>query len=254
MEQKRRLTTDMMEKMLDEVAQFSIDLAEDPTLPHLGIKYLQKLTSTCRSYSNRVQYYMTEVKRHENKLRIDIKTLELDLDMRIKVMLSDDVTVRQQSSIGDRHAMAVSKLPDEHKLLSEMQVELLDAEENYKLLKSKHGELVRTSNDIKSQRNMVKDDMLARLGGGDGYDKPQTGRDGSIPDGLPPPVAAKVDPTDLLDPNSQSVEFPPPIDSQHAEMMADFLSSHPRKEAKSEPAKEPQVKINSGLAVEDLLI
>ena len=219
------LTADMMEQMLDEIAQYSLDLEEDPTQIHLGIPYLQKILAKCRQYTNRVQYYMQRVKRCENRLRSEIKILELDLDFKVKEKLADDQLVRKQSSIEDRRALAITMLSVEYHQLAEKQVALQEVEECYKIIKGKHMELQRTSNDIKTQRNLVKDDMLARLGGHEGYLKPQVSQDKSVPEGLPPPVERRPDPTDLLaGVRSPSPVFePPPLEDSLKELMADFL-------------------------------
>ena len=223
-----RLTSEMMEAMLDEIAQYSIDLEEDPTQVHLGIPYLQRVLAKCRQYTNRVQYYMQRTKRYENRLRSEIKILELDLDFKMKEKLADDALVRKQPSIEDRKALATTMLADEHRSLANLQVELQDVEETYKIIKAKHMELQRTSNDIKTQRNLVKDDMLARLGGHEGYVKPQVAQDKSVPEGLPPPVEVRPDPKDLLggvQPGRDRQFDPPPLDSSLQGLMDDFLNN-----------------------------
>ena len=224
-----KLTSEMMEQILDEIAVYSIELEEDPTQIHLGIPYLQRVLARSRSYVNRTQFYMQKVKRYENRLRSEIKILELDLDFKVKEKLADDALVRKQSSIEDRRALAITMLSEEYHNLASKQVELQDVEECFKIIKAKHQELQRTSNDIKTQRNLVKDDMLARLSGGEGYTKPQTGQDRSIPEGLPPPVAARIDPRDILDDSKRPEDMPKPLDGEHASMIADFLNRNPEK-------------------------
>ncbi len=195
---KDALDADMLDKILDEIANYSIDLEEDPTHPTLGNAYLQKVLALCRTYSNRVQYYMQKVKRYENRLRSEVKIRELSLDLKTKDLLADDAIVRKQPSIEDRKAVASAMLRDDHLELADLQSKVHDVEDTYKIIKSKHVELQKTANDIKTQRMLVKDDMLARLGGMEGYVKPQTFPDKSFPNSLPPPVAARIEMPDIL--------------------------------------------------------
>ena len=221
------LTPQMMESILDEIAGYAIDLEEDPTRPGLGLPYILQILAKCRTYSNRVQFYMQKVKRYENRLRADIKTYELDLDFKMKMKLADDALVRKQPSIEDRKALASTMLSDEFHNLAELQVTLQDVEETFKLIKSKHLELQRTSNDIKTQRNIVKDNMLAILGGGDGYSNPQVNQDGTIPNGLTQPVTSRIDPSDILDDTKRPEDMIKPLDAAHAQMLADYYNEIP---------------------------
>lgn len=234
-----KVDSQLMERILEEIATYSVDLEEDPTQIHLGIPYLQRVLAKCRAYSNRVQFYMQKVKRYENRLRSELKILELDLDFKMKEKLADDQLVRKQPSIEDRKALAATMLATEHKHLAELQVEIQEVEETYKIIKAKHLELQRTSNDIKTQRNLVKDDMLARLGGGEGYVRPQTGQDRAVPEGLPPPVEVRPDPKDLLAGVKEgpgTVSAAPPLEDSLKELMDDFLSGKPKAAAVRDPA------------------
>ena len=219
------LTPQMMEAMLEEIAAYSIDLEEDPTLPTLGLAYLQRVVAQCRSFSNRVQFYMQKVKRYEIRLRSELKLLELDLEMKMAEKLADDQLVRKQSSIEDRRAVAMTMLAAEHKQIAEIKVQIQDVEETHKIIKMKHQELLRTSSDIKTQRNLVKDDMLARLGGHEGYLKPQTGKDRGVPDGLPPPVSARIDPVDILETAPAAKQMAGPASDRSA--ISSFLNGEP---------------------------
>jgi hypothetical protein len=92
----------------------------------------------------------------------------------------------------------------------------------------KHQDLVRTNADVKSQRQLVKDDMESRLAGKQGYDRPQVRQDGSIVGILPPPVnVGKIDPRDLLDPEKRPDYMPEPVDEIHAQQIAEFFESKP---------------------------
>lgn len=233
----QRFTKEQLDAILAEVAGFSIDLEDDPTLPHLGTRYLQKAIASCRNFTNRVTFYIQSMTRMERELIRDLKIAEMDLDFKMQEKLADDAVVRKQPSIEDRKALAASLLKDEQKRVADLRIDLLDLQESIKIAKFKHGELQRTSNDIKTQRALVKDDMQARLGGGGGYDKPQIGQDKSVQGGLPPPVSTEpIDPKDILDPNKRPEDLPEPVDEAHAKQIAAFFSGH-RNGARPAPAE-----------------
>ena len=215
-----------MDKILEEIAAYEVKLEDDPTLPSLGTKYLQRVLSQCRGYSNRVTFYHQELSREEKRLKIELKIAEMDLEFKTKEMLADDVTVRQQPSIADREALAAMQLKAEHGNVSRLRVEMMDVQETLKLVKFKHSELQRTSQDIRMQRMLVKDDFEARMSGGEGYVKPQSGQDRTVGGGMPAPVPREpIDPKDLLDASKRPDDMPPPIDSAHASMIADFFGA-----------------------------
>ena len=211
-----------IQQMLDEVAPFEIELEADPTQPHLGTKYLQETLSRCRSYLNRVQYYMGITRMYERTLRVHVHELELNIDFKMKEYLADDAIVRQQPSIEDRRALAAMNLKAEHAELNALKADLLDVEESVKLLKHKYDHLRATSNDIKMQRHLVKDDMDSRLRDEEGYDTPQTNKDKTVPKGLKAPVTADdLNPVDLLTEDA----VPEKITSIPATASVDSLSS-----------------------------
>jgi hypothetical protein len=226
------LSKETMDQILEEVASYSVQLEEDPTLPHLGTKYLQKILAQCRNYMNRVQHYLQLSMRAERSLLTEIKHSELDLDFKVKEKLSEDVIVRQQRSLEDRKATAEHLLSVEAEALREKRVKLVDVQETVKLLKFKYSDLQRTNNDIKMQRNMVKDDKFSRLGGDEGFDKPQVKQDKSVPDGMPAAVPEEpLGPKDILDPNTRPDDMPEPLDAVHAQQMAEFLHKYPVKKS-----------------------
>lgn len=224
--------------ILEEVAGFEIDLAEDPTLPNLGTKYLQKIIAICRRYLNRVTFYTQKVSQQVKDLRMQVRQQELDIEFKMAEKLTNDPIVRQQPAVADRQAVATTMLKAEYDALTILRSDLMDAEETLKIIKMKHADLVRTNTDIKSQRQLVKDDMDSQLGGGQGYVKPQVKQDGSVPDGMTPPVMpGTIDPKDLLDPSRKPDDMPEPMDEMHAQQIADFYSSRPI--AKSDPTVTP---------------
>lgn len=221
------ISKQQLDQIIEEIARYEVNLEADPTQPHLGTRYLQQVISRCRLYQNRVQYYLQIVKLHEKKIRLDLRNRELDLDFKMKEKLADDAIVRKQPSVRDREALATTLLKEEHDVVAGLKIELIDVEETIKLIRSKYEQLKQTSNDIRMQRVLIKDDKDAQLLGGDGYTKPQASQKRIVEGGLPAPVELKrVLPEDLLAGTSQ-VDMPKPVDAEHATMMADFLNAHP---------------------------
>lgn len=244
--------------MLEEVAGYEIDLCVDPTLPHLGAKYLQSVISKCRNYTNRVIFYLQSVLREEKELKREIKKSELDLEFKMTLKLSDDPVVRAQPSIEDRKAVANSLLAAENEALAHLRIDMISVQETAKILRMRYNDLQRTSADIKLQRSIVKDDKDDRLLGGSGYDTPQSNQDGSTQDNLPPHVRP-VDPKDILDQNKRPVDMPEPKNPDDADMIASFLYRHPEKDDRYTPqqtgkrciiCKKPQFNTPSGITCE----
>jgi len=223
-----KYTGEQLSSILVEIAAFEVELAEDPTIPDLGVKYLNGRISLCRKYLNRVIYYVQTIGKQVKELTVQTRQMELDLELKLAQKLADDPEVRKQPSIEDRKALALMLLKPEHDNLGNLRLELLDATETLKIVKLKHQDLIRTNADIKSQRQLVKDDMEARLAGQPGYDKPQARQDGSVPDGMPPPVSpGAIDPKDLLDPEKRPDDMPEPVDEMHAQQIAEFFKNRP---------------------------
>ena len=217
---------EQLQRILDEVAGYSVELESDPTLPNLGVSYLQRVLSECRNCMNRVMHYMQVVKIQEKNTKLRLKAAELDMERKMAEKLSDDALVRKQPSIEDRKALATTMLSDEYHNIASLKSDLLDIEETSKLLKVKYDHLRGTSQDIKMQRSLVKDDALMRLGGGEGYSGPVTNQDKTVPNGLRAPVKPDdLNPIDLLDPNKRPEDLPIPKDAVHAQMISDFYHS-----------------------------
>jgi hypothetical protein len=220
------LSEEKLESILREIAEYEVKLEEDPTLPTLGYRYLQKAIARCRQYLNRVQFYLQTVRRFEKNLKARVREFELDLDLKLAAKLADDEIVRQQASAMDRKALAITLLRDEHINLAALRVELLNVEEVVKLVKMKYDDLHRTNMDVKLQRQLVKDDRTGWEGpDGEGYTPPQANQDGTVPNGMTPPVTSSdINPEDLLEDVKESEELPEPRDKDHAQQIDDFIS------------------------------
>jgi len=213
-----------LDEILDEIAKYQVDLVEDPTLPEHGVKYLQRIVAQCRNYLNRTQFYIQSVGKDEKILRVDVQHKEMDMDLKLNGLLAENPMVRKQPSISDRRALAATMLKEDNDELTNLKLKLLDVQETLKLIKMKYGDLQRTNNDIKMQRQLVKDDKEGWFGEGGGYTPPTA--NGAVPGGLPPPVVDQpVNPTDILDPSRRPEDLPEPRDAVHAGQIASFFNS-----------------------------
>jgi hypothetical protein len=231
------LSKEKLDQILEELAGYEVDIEEDPTLPDLRNKYINKILSQCRNYLNRTQYYLGLVKKLERSLKTEVKELELDIDFKSKQILVRDEDVRRMPNIRDREALVSSKLYQEHEVLNRKKIDLLDLEETAKIIKHKYDHLKGVNLDIKLQRQMVKEDLLALPEGG--YISPHKQPGKPVPDGMPP-VVNMIDPKDILDPNSRPEEIPIPVDHIHASQLSAFYS-HIQQE-KVSPEVKPEVK------------
>lgn len=239
------LSEEKLESILGEIIKYEVKLEEDPTLPHLGYRYLQKSIAQCRQYLNRVQFYLQTVRRFEKNLKAVVREFELDLELKLAGLLADHEIVRQQSSAMDRKALAISMLGDEHRNLATLRVELLNVEETVKLIKLKYDDLHRTNMDVKLQRQLVKDDRTGWEGpDGEGYTSPQADQDGTIPGGMVPPVTSSdIDPEDLLEGGGGPEDMPEPKDASYAEQMNNFISGktvEAPSERRGTPSTDPE--------------
>ena len=225
------ISKEKLDEMLEEISVYEIKLVPDPTLPHLGMKYLQKVLSECRNYTNRVLFYLQAVMRSEMNLKRESDLRKLDFELKMQDLLADDMTVRARPSISDRNAVAGKMLTAEKTAMAEIAAELSYTQQTKAILDNRYKELQKTSMDIKLQRSMVRDDISDQLSGGEGYSKPQTNQDGSVQGNLRPPVNVKpIDPSDILNDDTRPQDMPVPKDAEHAGQIAAFLSRHPEKD------------------------
>lgn len=210
-----------LNKILEEIVEFDIELVQDPTLPQYGTRYLQEKIAACRNYSSRVQRYLQLVKRLEKNIRTEVKQLELDLEFKITERLADDPVVRQQPSEGIKRAVAVAQLKQEYDKLSELKIRLIDVQETAKIIKFKYDDLKQINSDIKLQRQLIKDELT------------------DPSDGIEPSVKKSklIDPRDLLDPSKRPEDLPVPVDLIHATQIASFYNI-------TEPEPEPEKKVS----------
>lgn len=227
--------SDLLNRTLEEVAGFEVRLEPDPTLPNLGAVYLQQKLAECRNYINRIVYYVQTIGKVERDLKIEVRRAETDIELKLGQKLADDPVVRAQPSIEDRKALANAQLRDEHEGLARKRIRLLEVSETMKLLRMKYRDMNQVSQDIRLQRQIVKDDRELQGGGGGGYSPPVKNQDGTVPGGMPPVVRPRVDPSDLLDDSKRPPDLPPPVDAAHARQIVDFFNGEPAPRGQQPP-------------------
>lgn len=232
------VSPESMERMLEEIAEYEVELASDPTLPHLGNRYLQESLASCRQYLNRCQHYLQLTRRYEKNLRSAMRLEEMNIELRTAELLADDDIVRQGPSIEDRKSLATMQLQREHRNVIKLKRAHLNALETVKIVKLKYDDLNRTNADIKLQRQIVRDDRDAWVSGEQGSEPVGEGRASSAR-GLAPPVRPKLDPKDLLDDERRPDDLPKPKDMGEAEQMAAFFNRQPPRQEQAEQAEEP---------------
>lgn len=219
------ISNSKLDQILEEVSKYEVELVEDPTLPELGSKYIQAKIAKCRYFLNRSQHYLQITKRFERNLKRSEKTFELDLELKIAGLLADDIRVRQQPAVQERRALAISLLHAEHENLADFKLELQGLEDAIRIIKSRYDDLRHTNQDIKLQRQLIKDDRLGWENEG-GFITPHSRADGTIPGGLPPAVkVCSIDPKDILDPSKRPEDLPEPKNASHAKMISSFFGS-----------------------------
>jgi len=238
-----KLDNTKLKLILEEISRYEVDLVSDPTLPQYGNKYIQECLAKCRAYLNRVQFYFQMTKTFEKNIKTELKLAELDYDLKLSQKLADDEFVRRQPSIEDRKALASSMLKEEITHIAELKVSLLDVEETVKIIKMKYDHLKGTSQDVKLQRNLVKDDNVNKWSTGSGYEPPDY-TSVTSPFWVASPVAiSRIDPKDILDPTKRPEDFPDPVDETHASQIAEFYSRHTNSQRKvKKPEEESSVK------------
>lgn len=241
-----------LDAILEEVSGYQVDLVEDPTAPEHGSRYVQRAIAQCRQYLNRTQHYLQITKRFERNLKKAEKAFELDLELKVAELLANDTLVRQQPAAQERKALATSMLRDEHENLAKFRVALQGLDGAIRIIKSRYDDLRHTNQDIKLQRQLIRDDRMDWEGDG-GYVKPQAREDGTIPGGLPPPVRPEgLDPKDILDPSKRPEDLPEPKNPSHAKQISNFFAKKPELQ-QGPPAAEKPAPLAAGVSYDDLL-
>lgn len=163
-----------IEKIYEDIGQLQIELEPDPTV--LGPLYINKIVSQCRNYLNRVSLILLKLSRERRSLKRQLAGEETLLGAERDRLLAEDDTVKRQANIRDREAVANTMLRERLNTIASLKNELLDMETVEKAVALIHSELVRTSNEIKTQRSLLHADRISGAGYGDEFDNPRRGQ------------------------------------------------------------------------------
>lgn len=154
-----------IDSIYTEIKKLPIELEPDPTV--LGAPYIIEVVSRCRNHLNRVSMILLDLSQSRRATKLRLAGEETILAAEKDRLLAEDEVVRRAANIRDREAIANTKLRDRLNEIHALKSELLDLETVEKAVKLIHDELVRTSNEIKTQRAMIFSDRTSGAGYGD---------------------------------------------------------------------------------------
>ncbi len=142
-----------------------LELERDPTV--LGPNYINGIMAQCRNYLNKVSGLRLTLSKMHRDLSVRIAGEETLFGVNKDHLLAEDETVKRQPNIRDREALVNTMLRDRVNAISALKGELLDLELIERAVKMVHDELIRTSAEIKTQRQMLFADRVTGAGYGD---------------------------------------------------------------------------------------
>jgi hypothetical protein len=174
-----------VDRIYNEVGGLNLELERDPTV--LGPNYINDIMAKCRNYLNRASSIRLTLNRMRRELMVKIGGEETIFSVEKDHLLAGDETVKRQPNIRDREALVNTLLRDRVNSISALKSELLDLETVEKAVKMVHDELIRTSAEIKTQRQMLFADRVTGAGYGDESDGSSN----------PPPRPSSIDEDEL---------------------------------------------------------
>jgi len=162
-----------------EISKLPIELAPDPTV--LGPLYINETISKCRNHLNRVSQILLRMSRERREVKFKLAGEETLLSAEKDRLLAEDDDVRRAANIRDREAIANTKLRERLNRIHTLKSELLDLDTVEKAVKLIHEELVRTSNEIKTQRSLLHADRITGAAYGDESNLPRDSKGRALP-------------------------------------------------------------------------
>ena len=183
-----------IQRIYAEIGQYSIELEADPTV--MGPRYVNKQLALCRNYLNRVTKIRVDLSKHKRMLAVKIAGENTQLRVEKDQLLTTNDLVRKQSNIKDREAVANTILKERLAKIEVLNQDLLDLKTVDAAVEFVHNELIRTANEIKTQRALLEVDRHYKLGYGDETDgdtpKDQKGRPLPVDDNMEEEVLAAL--------------------------------------------------------------
>lgn len=165
------INLEAVEQILDLMLEMHVELDSNPLLRGPG--YLNNLIGETRNHLSNMEFCKQGVTKARMKLERERSNLELQYELKRNELLTMDVEVTAKSSQKDREATADYKLREYKKRLLQIERDLLDLTHLETCIKSKRDELGGVIRDIKTQREIIKDQIKLGLAYGDnlGEDK-----------------------------------------------------------------------------------
>jgi hypothetical protein len=163
----------------EEILGMGIELEPDPTV--LGPRYLNQVISQCRNYLNRATMLLLQIQREKRGFSQDLAGQEAAYQIELNQLLSENETIRRLPNIKDREASANMALRDRISRVVTLKQEISDLDTIEKAVLLRHKELVRTSDNIKTQRSLLLADRVSGAGYGDEFDGPRDGKGRALP-------------------------------------------------------------------------
>lgn len=168
-----------VERIYDELLTLGIELEPDPTV--LGPRYLNEVISRCRNYLNRATMILLQLQRQRHELSRTISGEEAHFKIESDRLLAENDQVKRLPNIKDREAFVNVMLTERVGRINQLKHEILDIETVEKAVRLRHHELVRTSDNIKTQRSLLLADRTTGAGYGDETDAPRDGKGRVLP-------------------------------------------------------------------------
>jgi hypothetical protein len=150
-------TTERIEAIYEEILGLTIELSKDPTVE--GTSYLQRVISECRNGLNRTAAILIEISRDKRRVKNELAGAESSYDIREADLLANDPTVMRGPNLADRKARVQTILREEVLVLQGLRGSLRNLEDLERAVRIRHDELVRTDGMIKTQRNLLRDEV-----------------------------------------------------------------------------------------------
>lgn len=168
-----------IERVYAEISKLQIELASDPTI--LGAQYINESISKCRNHLNRISLFRLRMSQERRVVKSRLAGEETMLSAEKDRMMAEDDDVKRAPNVRDREAIANTKLRDRLNRIYLLKSELLDLETVEKAVILVHDELIRTSNEIKTQRSLLHTDRYTGAGYGDEADSLRDRRARGLP-------------------------------------------------------------------------
>lgn len=168
-----------VEQIYDQICSMSIELEPDPTV--LGPRYLNDVVAKCRNYMNQVTIILLQLQREKRGLSRQLLGEEAAHKVESDRLLAENEVIKRLPNIKDREAQANVMLSARVDEINRLKREILDLDTIEKAVRLRHQELIRTSDNIKTQRSLLHADRTSGAGYGDEFDGPRDAKGRPLP-------------------------------------------------------------------------